>query len=151
MGDPCHTIGMLNATNTEALLVERDRLHARMDEMRDTYHGCDWCCGGGDEEMEWISARLDEIAAAVAGRPVPASRLREELLSLYSDMYKDRRGFRPRHMADWTVADFERAISALEREPIEEWETSHWGEGETDQVTEYQPTSGEGWAFTPAQ
>jgi hypothetical protein len=33
-----------------------------MEEMHDTLVGCDWCCGGGDAEMEELTAELAEFA-----------------------------------------------------------------------------------------
>lgn len=43
------------------LLAEREKLEERIREMRETYVGCDWCCGGGDQELEQICDRLAEI------------------------------------------------------------------------------------------
>jgi hypothetical protein len=60
---------MLNqpTTTTEDLATERARLEARKAEMFATLEGCDWCCGGGDQELDEIEQRLAEIAAALAG------------------------------------------------------------------------------------
>jgi predicted trehalose synthase len=51
---------MLNHTDLKA---ERTALLARIEEMHATLVECDWCCGGGDQEMEAITDRLAEIEA----------------------------------------------------------------------------------------
>ena len=59
---------MLNqpTTNTKnELLTERAALIARRKWMGENLEGCDWCCGGGDEEAEEIAKRLAEIEAAL--------------------------------------------------------------------------------------
>ena len=57
---------MLNHTDLEA---ERTALLARIEEMHATLEECDWCCGGGDQEMEAITDRLAEIEADLSPRP----------------------------------------------------------------------------------
>jgi len=57
---------MLNHTDIE---TERTEILNRIEEMRATLEGCDWCCGGGDEEMEALHNRLDEIKALQADQP----------------------------------------------------------------------------------
>lgn len=47
----------------EDLAAEYTRLRARQEEMREELVGCDWCCGGGDQEWDEIDARCDEIQA----------------------------------------------------------------------------------------
>lgn len=63
---------MLNATDTSALsfvpsratlVAEREQIVARIDFMYEDFSGCDWCCGGGDEEMAYHSDRLKALAA----------------------------------------------------------------------------------------
>jgi hypothetical protein len=41
-----------------------------------------------------------------------------ELASAYSDTYKDRNGIRPRHFANWTGLDFDRALQRLYAQPF---------------------------------
>lgn len=38
-----------------------DEINARMEEMHDTLSGCDWCCGGGDDEMDELRAELKQL------------------------------------------------------------------------------------------
>lgn len=52
---------------------ELNRLHerlaeiaARREEMADTYEGCDWCCGGGDEEMTDLHEEETRITQRIA-------------------------------------------------------------------------------------
>lgn len=33
----------------------------RIEWMHENYSGCDWCCGGGDEEMEVLQEELAEL------------------------------------------------------------------------------------------
>lgn len=47
----------------QILRDERALLIARRDEMAATLEGCDWCCGGGDEEWNQIDERLHVIDA----------------------------------------------------------------------------------------
>ena len=35
-----------------------EEINARIEEMNNTLEGCDWCCGGGDEEMEDLQLEL---------------------------------------------------------------------------------------------
>ena len=86
----------------------------------------------------------------VPGTPVPADQLRAELYSLYSDLFKDREGFRPRWAYDWSVEELEAAIDALEplncgRGPCD-CHTCLEGENPWDF-----PTSGEGWAVVASE
>lgn len=78
--------------------------------------------------------------------------MRDELISIYSDMYKEHYGFRPRHMGEWTEARLQAAIDSLASVPVNcDDEPYVWdGSGEVDHVTASQPTSGDGWAFVPA-
>lgn len=36
-------------------------IEARIEEMNRTYHGCDWCCGGGDKEMDELCNELEQL------------------------------------------------------------------------------------------
>lgn len=36
-------------------------IEERIEWMRQNYHGCDWCCGGGDQEMEQLTEELTEL------------------------------------------------------------------------------------------
>jgi hypothetical protein len=36
-------------------------IRARMDWMNENLSGCDWCCGGGDEEMDELISELKEL------------------------------------------------------------------------------------------
>jgi hypothetical protein len=56
---------MLNHSTVALLLSERITLRARRAVMSDTLVGCDWCCGGGDDEAEFIAERLAEIEALI--------------------------------------------------------------------------------------
>ena len=56
---------MSNETMLE-LLAQKKELEYRMDEMNDTLEGCDWCCGGGDEEMSELNADLARVDALLA-------------------------------------------------------------------------------------
>ena len=61
-------------SEVDELHAERERLLARVREMDDTLEGCDWCCGGGDEEMDEICQRLDVIEIMLAyKRPVESN------------------------------------------------------------------------------
>lgn len=62
---------------------------------------------------------------------------RADAFQFYSDLHKDRHGFRPRgqYLATWTVQDFHDAIDALP-----EFEPQESGPA---------PTSGPGWKLTP--
>lgn len=75
---------------------------------------------------------------------------RNELLSIYSDVFKERNGFRPRNYGWMTDAELTAAIEALEALPPIEWEPYDYESGEVDHVTPAQPTAGDGWAFIPA-
>lgn len=37
--------------NREQLELQLQEVRNRMDYMSENYSGCDWCCGGGDDEM----------------------------------------------------------------------------------------------------
>jgi len=47
----------------ETELVEIDN---RMEWMQDNYSGCDWCCGGGDDEMADLNSRKTYLQAEKA-------------------------------------------------------------------------------------
>jgi len=67
------------------------------------------------------------------------------LASEYSDRYKDARGIRPRHHGDWDIETLESEVRYL-------CDLAH-DAMEDDLRAEYDrklPTSGEGWAFVPA-
>lgn len=66
---------------------------------------------------------------------------RDDLLSWYSDAYKDCYGIRPRFswMATATAEDFQREIDSLPS-----WEECALDQGDV------LPVEGEGWAFVPA-
>ena len=49
----------------ETLLAAKDAFNARINEMHETLDGCDWCCGGGDQEMTEIVTRIAEIDKAL--------------------------------------------------------------------------------------
>lgn len=36
-------------------------INERIEWMRENYHGCDWCCGGGDEEIQRLTEELAEL------------------------------------------------------------------------------------------
>lgn len=47
----------------EARLARIEEIEARIDQMNETYEGCDWCCGGGNEEMEELRNELQVLNA----------------------------------------------------------------------------------------
>lgn len=48
-------------------MTEKERLERikvigdRLEWMSDNYEGCDWCCGGGDEEWDDLKQELVEL------------------------------------------------------------------------------------------
>lgn len=64
---------------------------------------------------------------------------RDELYDLYSDLYKDAYGVRPRHAAAYTVEELKRAIDALPPP-----EPTYYDEA---RELELIPTYGQGWAL----
>ena len=60
---PAETEHAPELTPRGALEQERDALDARAAEMLETLVGCEWCCGGGDQEMGRINERIAEIEA----------------------------------------------------------------------------------------
>lgn len=71
-----------------------------------------------------------------------------DLISLHSDLYKDRAGFRPRR--DWTGysnAEIQAAIDAL---PPFEPDPDYCEREEIDPDPPMIPTSGPGWMLIPA-
>ena len=64
----------MSTDNVKDLEEERDALLARIKEMDATLEGCDWCCGGGDEEAAEITIRLrqidQELSAIASNDPV---------------------------------------------------------------------------------
>lgn len=38
-----------------------EEIENRIDWMTENYFGCDWCCGGGDEEMLELQEELKEL------------------------------------------------------------------------------------------
>jgi len=89
---------------------------------------------------------------------------RDELYSAYSDGYKDLYGVRPRHVdpAACSLDELREKVQgvyeelsrelAWEREEAEAW----WAEAdaareEAEATPDEFPSSGEGWAFTPAE
>jgi hypothetical protein len=47
-----------------------DEIIKTMTEMSETLEGCDWCCGGGDEQMEQLTDELTSLGAKRGGRGV---------------------------------------------------------------------------------
>lgn len=72
-----------------------------------------------------------------------------ELYSLYSDVFKSYEGIRPRWAYDWSVADLQAALAALDaRDGFGPGcECPECMEGEIEPPM---PTSGDGWSFQPA-
>ena len=52
----------------DAIQARITAIHARMDWMQDNYYGCDWCCGGGDEEMRDLGRELRKLNRRLAIR-----------------------------------------------------------------------------------
>lgn len=42
-------------------IVKARGIVARLWWMSENYQGCDWCCGGGDEEREKLNTELKEL------------------------------------------------------------------------------------------
>lgn len=63
-----------------------------------------------------------------------------ELSSLYSDVYKERNGMRPRHHGDWTATDLDREIRWMYANPVE-----------PEIIEPTIPTSGTGWTLITDQ
>jgi hypothetical protein len=38
-----------------------EEIKARLQYMQDNYSGCDWCCGGGDEEWAELQKELSDL------------------------------------------------------------------------------------------
>lgn len=38
-----------------------DIIRGRLIQMRQTFAGCDWCCGGGDEEWDALADELQRL------------------------------------------------------------------------------------------
>jgi hypothetical protein len=79
--------------------------------------------------------QTDAILAQDALKAVAAEEIRYDLYSFFSDMFKMHNGIRPRWACDWSIAELQEALDRLDG--IEAPEPA-------------MPTSGEGWAFTPA-
>jgi len=64
----------MNAVRLAEIEAELAEIIDRMDWMKENFFGCDWCCGGGDEEMadlryakERLEAEKREIEISVVG------------------------------------------------------------------------------------
>lgn len=42
-----------------------EEIKKRMEWMRENLSGCDWCCGGGEKEMEELEEELEELQGSV--------------------------------------------------------------------------------------
>lgn len=87
-----------------------------------------------------------------AGYLVIVMTLREELATIYSDTYKDYYGVRPRGWGEWSAERLAAALEDLRSRPLPDLDDDepYWDEsGEVDHVMATQPTSGEGWSYTP--
>lgn len=42
-------------------LEKRADVESRIDWLYNNLHGCDWCCGGGDVELEALEKEVDRI------------------------------------------------------------------------------------------
>jgi hypothetical protein len=73
---------------------------------------------------------------------------RSELLSIYSDMHKDRYGMRPR--GDWLRTASEAELSA-EIDLLDKWlQEELEGEAIDEALFNNLPVAREGWCYTPA-
>ena len=58
---------------TKAMLeVQKKDLEDQIEMMQESYSGCDWCCGGGDEDMAQLKrdlALVNATLAAIAENP----------------------------------------------------------------------------------
>lgn len=48
-------------SNEDTRLTRITEIKQRIDWMNENLSGCDWCCGGGDEEMESLIIELREL------------------------------------------------------------------------------------------
>ena len=54
------------AERLKTIETELTEIDNRMEWMQDNYSGCDWCCGGGDEEMSQLSENKKALEAEKA-------------------------------------------------------------------------------------
>lgn len=48
-------------SNEDTRLSRITEIRERIDWMQENLSGCDWCCGGGDEEMESLITELRQL------------------------------------------------------------------------------------------
>jgi hypothetical protein len=77
---------------------------------------------------------IDRLPEGVRVTSIPYESEHDYLYSLYSDLFKSYEGIRPRWAYSYSCEELQAAIDALD-------------ERETEPEI---PTSGDGWAFTPA-
>lgn len=70
---------MAHYMSTPELEARIQEINDRMWEMQETYSGCDWCCGGGDDEM---ANHKDELAELTLEK---YKRLLEKRYKLYKE------------------------------------------------------------------
>lgn len=51
----------MSERNDKVKLARIKEIEARLEEMDETLSGCDWCCGGGDEERDELEREKDAI------------------------------------------------------------------------------------------
>lgn len=57
------TIGSILSPNLEYTMNDQriKEIQDRIDWMNENLSGCDWCCGGGDQEMAELQQELKEL------------------------------------------------------------------------------------------
>lgn len=57
---------------TENAAARIEAVRARLAWMRENLSGCDWCCGGGDEEWDALVDELQSLGGQFPTGPVQA-------------------------------------------------------------------------------
>ena len=52
-------------SDLKALQYELGKVESRIDKLHETLSGCDWCCGGGDEEMAELRRKEVKLRKAL--------------------------------------------------------------------------------------
>ena len=60
-------ISFASSQKLEVMMSENriEEIKKRMEWMRENLSGCDWCCGGGEKEMEELEEELKELQGSV--------------------------------------------------------------------------------------
>ena len=52
-------------SDLKALQYELGKVESRIDKLHETLSGCDWCCGGGDEETAELRRKEVKLRKAL--------------------------------------------------------------------------------------